>query len=246
MPLRTEIRPAAGLPEAVSRQMLSLLRRYFANVRPETFFSDLAGKDRVILLYDDHGRLTGFTTLAYIPLTVDGRDCLFLFSGDTIVDRGVRSRSPLAGAFGRILVEMIDENPSRACYWFLISKGYRTYRFLPVFFRRYHPSPDRPGDPEIRETLDAAAVHKFGAAYGREHGIIQWNGGRERLRPCHCSVGGRGSRDPHVAFFLRKNPGWREGAELACIAEVSRENLNRKAWRVIGRSQGGGIDGPAG
>jgi hypothetical protein len=40
-------------------------------------------------------------------------------------------------------------------------------------------------------------------------------------------------RDPHVAFFLQRNPGYRQGDELACLADIAKENFTRLAWRVI-------------
>jgi hypothetical protein len=241
MPLRAEIRRVQSLPDDVPRKMLSLLRRYFANVRTGAFSRDLAEKDRVILLYDVQDRLAGFTTLQFIRLTVEGVRCVFLFSGDTIVDIRARTQSTLAGAFGHMLARMMDRHPDDPRYWFLISKGWRTYRFLPVFFNAFHPSWAPPADARSADAIlkrrNAVAVHKFGGAFRADSGIIDWNGRRERLRPCHCITGTEKMKDPHVAYFLQKNPGWREGTELACIAEVSRENLNPKAWRIIQRTR---------
>jgi hypothetical protein len=39
--------------------------------------------------------------------------------------------------------------------------------------------------------------------------------------------------DPHVAFFLNRNPGWRRGDELVCLTEIAFENLTpagRRMW----------------
>ncbi len=241
MPLRTEIRSPDRLPATVSRGMFRLLRRYFANVRSGTFFADLAEKDLAILLFDGRDRLAGFTTLQFISLTVDGVPCRFLFSGDTIVDARFRNQSGLAGAFGRVLVRMMDPCDGAPRYWFLISKGWRTYRFLPAFFNAFYPSPEGPAHAraagETLKRLRAVATHKFGNAFRPDLGIIDHNGRRERLRPRHCAVGAGKANDPHIACFMQKNPGWRDGTELACIAEISRENLNEKAWRAIRRAR---------
>ena len=40
--------------------------------------------------------------------------------------------------------------------------------------------------------------------------------------------------DPHIAFFLEKNPGWIRGDELVCLTEPIEENLTpagRRMWR---------------
>jgi hypothetical protein len=48
-----------------------------------------------------------------------------------------------------------------------------------------------------------------------------------------CDVPEARRKDPNVHFFLEKNPAYCLGDELACIADVARENLNRCAWRAI-------------
>ena len=45
--------------------------------------------------------------------------------------------------WGGLALSLIDERPGAELYWFLIAKGYKTYRFLPVFFRSSIPI--RPG-----------------------------------------------------------------------------------------------------
>jgi benzoyl-CoA reductase/2-hydroxyglutaryl-CoA dehydratase subunit BcrC/BadD/HgdB len=39
--------------------------------------------------------------------------------------------------------------------------------------------------------------------------------------------------DPHVAYFLQQNPGWREGDELVCLTEIDDENLTVAGRRMI-------------
>ena len=41
-------------------------------------------------------------------------------------------------------------------------------------------------------------------------------------------------RDPHVAFFVRRNPGHARGDELCCLAPLTRANFTPAAYRVIG------------
>jgi hypothetical protein len=41
-------------------------------------------------------------------------------------------------------------------------------------------------------------------------------------------------RDPHVCFFLARNPGHASGDELCCLAPLTRANFTPAAYRVIG------------
>lgn len=212
--------------------MCALHGRYFSNAPHDAFLRDMNEKDWVIILRDDR-EIVGFSTLQLIRLHVNGAERLFLFSGDTIVDRAHWRDSTLAGCFGHFILRLLAEHPAMAHYWFLISKGYRTYRFLPVFFNRYYPVHDGSSPLEAPELLRAVARHKFGDAFDGEHGLIRLGGRRDRLKPELCDIPAGRRRDPHVRFFLEQNPGYRLGDELACLAEISRANLNRYAWRAI-------------
>jgi hypothetical protein len=232
VPLTSIITRVANLSEAHRDAMFRLHDRHFCNVRSAAFFQDLAEKDWVILLIDK-GDLAGFSTLKLIRLPVAGADRLFLFSGDTIVDPAHWQNSTLAGCFGHFMLRTLSENPVTPIYWFLITKGYRTYRFLPVYFNHFYPAWNQPTPPPYAELLHAAASHKFGDAYNPHTGLIHHQEARDRLRPALCNIAPSRLQDPHVRFFLERNPNYHAGDELACIADISRDNLNRYAWRVI-------------
>lgn len=233
MPLTSVIARIANLTGAQQEGMFLLFTRYFCNVRRPVFLHDLHEKDWVILLRDGP-EIVGFSTLQLLRLSIAGADRLFLFSGDTIVDRAHWWRdSALAGSFGQFMLRLIADHPATPRYWFLISKGYRTYRFLPVFFNSFFPAHDRPAPPAGAQLLNAVAAQKFGAAYDPAAGLVRCGGERDHLKPALCDVPPGRARDPHVRFFLERNPAYAQGDELACLAEISEENLSRYAWRVI-------------
>ena len=215
--------------------MLGLHARYFSNVRRERFLADLAEKDWVIRLAHA-GQIVGFSTQRIMTIRHDGRDRRVLFSGDTIVDRAFWREHELAGAFGHLILRLMRESGGDDLYWFLISKGYRTYRFLPVFFNRFWPGPGCCTEADRPSLLPVIARARFGAAYDEARGLIVAAGDSDCLRPELCDVPPSRHRDPYVEFFLERNPGFARGDELACLAELRRDNLNDHAWRVIERT----------
>ena len=111
--------------------------------------------------------------------------------------------------------------------------GFRTYRFLPVFWRDFWPRWDAPTPPEAQARLDLLARERLGGLYARDQGIVRFPQ-PQRLRDKLDQVPEGRLADPHVAFFLAKNPGWREGDELACLTEIAEANLTaagRRMWR---------------
>lgn len=212
--------------------MFQLYSRYYCNVHRDTFYRDMNEKDWVIVLKDLE-EIVGFSTLQVIELHENDTRRIFLFSGDTIVDPTHWRDSKLAGCFGHFMLRLIAEHPDTPLHWFLISKGYRTYRFLPVYFNVFYPACDCDTPPHYARLLDAVAASKFNGTYDARAGLVRCSEKKDRLRPDMCLIPEGRRNDLHVRFFLEKNPAYFNGDELACIADISKENLNRYAWRVI-------------
>jgi len=231
--ISTTITARERLTEQDICEMLSLHCRYFAAVQEEGFRRDLAEKDWVITLRDGN-TLVGFSTQKLLFLTVQGRPCRFLFSGDTVVDQPYWNQQGLSGGWVHLAMKLASEQTCHPLYWFLICKGFRTYRFLSTFFREYSPKPT-PSTEEnhLRPLLDAVASTRYGALYDAASGVIRFAGKGDRLADNWAKVAPHRLTDPHVAFFLSANPGWRNGDELACLAPIHRENLNPLGLRVL-------------
>jgi hypothetical protein len=215
--------------------MFALMDRHYENVRRRSFDTDLDEKEWVILLLDPAtAAVCGFSTQVALRADVGGRLVRALFSGDTIVGRESWGDTALAHVWGRLALALIDAAPGEEFYWFLISKGYKTYRFLPLFFREFYPRHDAPTPGWARELIDGLARHKFGAGYDAAAGVVRAAPGKDRLRPGVAEVTPGRLRDPHVAFFARRNPGHARGDELCCLAPLTRANFTPAAYRVIG------------
>jgi hypothetical protein len=232
MPLDSAIVKRTKLTDAQKERMFLLHCRYFCNVQLDIFLQDLSEKDWVIMLQDT-GQLVGFSTQQVFRLDVAGTERIFLFSGDTIVEPKHWQDSNLAGCFGHLMLRLINEYSDLSIYWLLISKGFRTYRFLPVYFKRFYPVHSEKTPPEYADLMRTAARHKFREAYDAEKGIVQLGKRGDRLKPEMCVIPAGREKDPHVRFFLARNPAFSEGDELVCLADISRENLNQYAWRAI-------------
>jgi hypothetical protein len=215
--------------------MLALMHRHYENVNPASFAADLAEKQWVILLTDAQTeKLCGFSTQVLLDVTVAGKPVQALFSGDTIVDRDHWGDQALAHVWGRFALSLIDRRGGAELYWFLISKGYKTYRFLPLFFREFYPRWDHQTPTWAQAVLDALSRHKYPATYDAVAGVVRADGSQDRLRPGLAELTAERLCDPHVRFFAERNPGHAGGDELCCLAPLTRANFTRAAYRVIG------------
>ena len=232
---------AAVSPASLTRrerdEMYGLLETYFDGTHRGRFEADLAEKDSVLLLrQSESGRIRGFSTSMRLATRVDGQDVVAFFSGDTIVAREHWGESLLSRLWAQTIFGQADRvvaaNPETRVYWFLICSGFRTWRFLPVFFREFYPNPDTPTPPHLQRTLHALGKMKFGGEYLEDLGVVRFRASAP-LRDGVSEVTERRLLDPHIAFFSRMNPGHAAGDELACLAEVSRANLTRAGERMV-------------
>ena len=154
------------------RQMLQLMERHYLNVVPAEFETDLTEKQWVIQVRGPHGELCGFSTQMVLDFEVEGHPMKALFSGDTIIDQRYWGDSALMRAGGQLAISLIDRYPEAELFWFLISQGYKTYRFLPVFFREFYPRYDASTPASVRAVIDVLAKDKFPSRYDAVAGIV--------------------------------------------------------------------------
>lgn len=202
----------------------------------DSFQKDLSEKEDVILLRNGSEEIKGFSTLMLLEQTVDEDPITALFSGDTIIDREYWGENELPKWWGRYAFSLIDEVPGRELYWFLMTKGYKTYRFLPVFFNDFYPRYDQEFLEREKIILDAFASVKFPNNYNPLTGVVSFDGRKDNLREGIADIDERRMNDPHIRYFVERNPGWIQGDELCCLMPLRKDNFNRLAVRVMGDS----------
>jgi hypothetical protein len=236
--LHARVRERSALSTAEVSAMHDLFDRYYEGGSRQVFENDLAGKTHVIELNDDNDRLRGFSTLAVFDIADDGRPdgqhSRGIFSGDTVIHHENWGEQPLARCFCRFAGSVKAQAPADALYWLLISKGYRTYRYLPLFARRYFPAAGVTMPPAITELLTTLCRQRFGEAYDAQRGLVRLGAASgTRLRPAWCGVRDDVAQRAEVAFFLAANPDFAQGDELACLCELDESNLRSFALRAF-------------
>lgn len=227
------LRARSRLSPADRHDMYRLLERHFEGVTRAQFEADLSEKDWVVLLRDGEARLLGFTTL----LLYDGHDgcrsCSVVYSGDTIVSAEARGSSRLLRAWLEGILELrAGRDPGRPLYWLLLTSGFRTYRFLPVFWKDFYPRHDRPSPPDVRRLVERLAHERFGPSFDAGEGVVRFPR-PQRLRGDLAGIPGARMADPHVRFFASRNPGAERGDELVCLTRIDEDNLTAAGRRVL-------------
>lgn len=230
--LTSRVVPRRALSPATVATMHALLARHFAGVTAEIFARDLAEKNWVILL-ERQEELVGFSTLHVYETDFRGAPVSVVYSGDTIVAPEAWGSSALPRTWIGAVKQLRREFPRGRYFWLLLTSGFRTYRFLPVFWREFWPRTNAPFPADMRCLRDHLAQERFGAAFDAARGLVRFPA-PQRLQPELALVPpGRGV-DPHIAFFLDANPGHAAGDELVCLTELDDNNLTPAGRRMVG------------
>lgn len=232
--LTGEVRQICNLEHFERDRLLELMQLNYDDVDRQRFTRDLLHKQWVLLLVcNDSKIIQGFSTAISYDTMLDGLPMRALYSGDTIIHNDFWGERTIGKLWLRFALDQYQRRQGRQLYWFLISMGHRTYRLLRIFFKVYWPRHDQ-GTPSFEKRfLDHLGRLEFGAVYDETRGVIVRKEKRESLRPTLAEVSPGRLKDPDIAYFLRSNPGYQRGDELACLAEIAPDNIRPKLWRVF-------------
>ncbi len=216
--------------------MYQVMTRHFEGVEKERFLQDLDEKNWVILLEHTDGRLAGFSTLLIYDTQCARERLTVVYSGDTIVDRTAWGSSALARAWIRTVLDLKNAASADRLLWLLIVSGFRTYRFLPVFFNEFFPRYDHEASDDTRALVRALAQERFGSNYDAERGTVRF-GHPQRLLPELAQIPTGRRKSQHIELFERLNPEHAAGEELVCLTEIDSRNLTRAGRRMLGISE---------
>jgi hypothetical protein len=223
-----------ALSSAECAAMYALFAAYFEGAGEQRFLQDLAGKNWVILLRDEEeGAIQGFSTLALYTTFYEGRVLSVVYSGDTIIRPAYWGTPALPRTWIQSVLALVEAMP-QPLYWLLISSGYKTYRFLPVFYKWFYPRYDQPTPPAVQRLIYHLARERFGDDYHAEKGIVRFGGGGTPLRAGIAELHEERLHNPHIAYFLAHNPGYGEGDELVCLTQVHPDNFTPAGRRMAG------------
>jgi len=207
--LRGHVAAIARLSRGQRDEMFALFSQYYDCIERDRFDADLDEKDAVILL-TAAGAIQGFSTLKTLPVRVGRRTHYGVYSGDTVLAREYWGQRVLGKVFLRYLFKQKLRRPLRPFWWFLISKGYKTYLLMANNFGEHWPRHERPTPDDRQEILD-----RFGEAYFPDYESLG------QLKFHVTPITDEQREVPRIAFFEEKNPTWMNGSELACLARMT-------------------------
>ena len=234
-PRRARARPSTPRPRTRCSRFLT---PHFEGVNRTQFTRDLSGKDWVLhVLRGD--RLVGFSTLPIFHTAFEGRQAQHRVTRATpscLPARGVRLS--LARGWISMVRRAQGALVGEPWYWLLLSSGFRTFRFLPVFWREFWPRHDAPTPPTMTRLMAQLARERFGREFRKPPA---WCASRRRSGSA-ASWPDRPRREaPRRArgILSRAQPGPCRGRPTGLSGRVGDENFTAAgaAWCGAARPQ---------
>lgn len=225
----------SDLEEFQILEMFSLMENYYNHVSISQFKKDLSEKDILILLKNSSNQIQGFSSQKIFSFQYKNQSLRIVFSGDTVIHKNFRGSLELPIAWGKFMLEVESKFKEEPLYWMLITKGIRTFRYLPVFFYEFYPNPYTPIPESISELRHTLGLFKFGNQYDRISGIIRGKEDSQSIKELEEDeefILNR-SFDPYIDFFKNRNPGFGNGDELLCLTRFTRKNLRPFIVRAL-------------
>ncbi len=233
--LVASVYPVAAIDASTVDAMYGLFSENYEDVNRPLFDRDLLAKSHVILVHDRSGRLRGFSTLVVWTVEQPSEPIRILFSGDTVIE-------PASWGDRSFLVKWLETigalhavQPPVPFYWMLISMSPRTYRALPLFFRRYYPSAD--GDQSLAGLAGDVGRTFFPDRFDAARGLILAAPSSGRLTAPLAVVPPKDAHRREVGFFISRNPRFAAGDELVCLARIDPDNIRPGLRRYFERGR---------
>ena len=203
--------------------LFQLFSKYYDGISYEVFERDFKQKDRVIIIRSHDGIIRGFSTLVCFKISTGKRDAHIIYSGDTIIDKDFWGTSALTIEFLKNIIKEKLKNPFGDVWWFLISKGYKTYLLMAHNFHEFYPRYDRKTPQDKLDIIQALSERFYPGHFEPASGLVLFNGeDHDKLKGFVAPITAEMcERNKHIDFFNKRNPDWALGNELACIGKVS-------------------------
>ncbi|MEK7487644.1 MAG: hypothetical protein AABZ60_25210 [Planctomycetota bacterium] len=226
--------PIPSISLLMKEAMFKIFQRHYENVSWTQYLSDMSRKHYILLL-EYENTILGFSTQQIIVTNFQEKPIRILFSGDTIIDKEFWGEQELVRIWCTFAGQVLGQNLQTPLYWYLLSKGYRTYLYLPIFFKEFYPHYQKKTPAFFKQLMDFVSFFLYPNHYRPELGILAFEHSPGNLNAELSLIPASKQNHPQVQFFLKENPNFALGTELVCMAPISVQNMRSFAASYVAK-----------
>lgn len=229
--LKGKVKKINEFTEEEISSMYRLMSQFYDDTKEEVFRKDFLDKDYCLVLYSEENILVGFTTQKILQVDVNGKIVHGIFSGDTIIHKDYWGDMELFKVWADFWFSYAEDYEE--FYWFLICKGYKTYRMLPLFWTEFYPDYRRETPEFEKSIIDAYGKMLYPNDYNENTGVMEYQAKKDKLKLGVADIGAKELKNKDVQFFCEKNPDYINGNDLACLAKIDKKMLKKKVREFL-------------
>lgn len=213
--------PITALTSSEWDEVWAFASRYTESSR-EAFERSVRGKKLFVFLRDRSTRaLAGIGAVDVLTITIDDREVVVIFPGNTLVDERYRGQNLIQAEGFRQYLKARLRHPLRPVFLVYDTFSYKSYLMLSRNFREYWPRPDQTTPPFEDGLIQEVARRRYGENWDGARGVARGDG--RRLKDW-VAPAAEALSEPAVRFFVEKNPGYDRGDVLLVMAPLTVRN----------------------
>lgn len=229
--LNGEMKPISEYSKDEFFKMYFLMETFYDNIDKNVFEKDFFDKDYCLTLYNEEAELVGFTTQKLLDVNVNGKIIHGIFSGDTIIHKDYWGSTELFRVYAQYWFKYAEQYEE--FYWFLICKGYKTYRIMSLFWTEFYPNYQTETPAYEKKIIDAYAKKLYPDEYNQKTGVIEYKTTKDKLKKGVADIEEHLLKNKDIAYFCERNPGHYKGNDLVCLAKFDKSLLKKRLARLL-------------
>ena len=104
---------------------------------------------------------------------------------------------------------------------------------LPVFWKEFYPNCRFETPAFEKQIIDAYGELLYPDEYNSLTGVVEYRSEKDRLKDGVADIGEKELKNKDIAFFAERNPGYRQGNDIACLAKIDKSVLRSRVSELL-------------
>lgn len=222
--IKTVIKKVGAITLHEREQMLSLVQSYYAELNEAIFLRKLTQKDLIVFLKDKE-LIIGFTAIELINFVFNGEQIKIVLAEETVISKEYWHQQNLSLLWLQPIFALREQEKHKKWYWIVPASNYLSYQAMTLFFPEFYPRRNQVMPSKMKQLVHDFSRWKYKQGFDAVKGTVSFKNLGISLTKELSDVMFEKFDDPHMRYFISKNPYYHQGDHLICLAEINQENI---------------------
>ena len=208
------------LTEQVKNDMWVVYQQYYNYDRP--YFMSRIDSNNYFSFYLVEGRIIGFTGLRINRTEVEGRECLLIYFGQTVIDKQYRGYALIPRTAAKLLLKYWKDLLQGRIYVWADALSYKAYMVFAKTIGEYYPSYKASTPKHVQALINFVGEEYYGENFCQQSGTVVKN--TVFVNDASTIIDTQREKDKDVLFYAASNPNYIKGHGLITLAPMHSRN----------------------